>query len=43
MQYLVLYGEEMSQVCIKPVPFSLQVTKHNNAVFILFSFTSQNP
>lgn len=36
----VLYGEENVQVCIKPVHFSLQVTKHNNAVLTLFSFMS---
>lgn len=28
------------EVCIKPVHFSLQVTEHNNAVLVLFSFAS---
>lgn len=37
----VLYGEKNVQVCIKPVHFSLQVMKHNNAVFnfIFFDIT----
>lgn len=41
MQYLgTVWGKKNVQVCIKLIHFSLQVTKHNNAVLTLFSFMS---
>lgn len=40
MQYLGTVWGKNVQVCIKPIHFSLQVTKHNIAVLILFSFIS---